>query len=90
MANLPAAKKSIRKDKKRRLHNKAITSRLKTIVKKINILIQQKNQKEAAGLLKEVMSAFDKAAKKKIIKKNTASRIKSRLSIRVSKITKSA
>lgn len=90
MPNLPAAKKSMRKDKKRREINTAIKSRLKTIVKKFNSLIQQKKQQEAANLLKEAMSAFDKAAKRGVIKKNTASRKKSRLSIKLSKITKPA
>ena len=39
MANLKAAKKSIKQDKKKRLHNAAIASELKTFVKKLNILI---------------------------------------------------
>ena len=89
MANLPAAKKSIRKDKKRRERNLNITSKIKTLTKKLNDLIGQKKQQEAALLLRDVMSALDKAAKNNIIKKNTASRKKSRLSQRVAKIQKS-
>lgn len=87
MPNLPAAKKSVRKDRKRQQRNKAVKSRLRTLIKKLNSLIEQKKQKEASDFLREVMSALDKAAKKGLIKKNTASRKKSRLSLRVVKIS---
>ena len=87
MANLPAAKKSIRADKKKQQRNKAVKSTLKTVIKKLNDLIGQKKQKEASELLREVMSALDKAAKTGIIKKNTASRNKARLSIKIAKIS---
>lgn len=88
MANLPAAKKSIRADKTKQQRNKAVKSRLKTIVGKLDDLIGQQKQQEAASLLRDVMSTLDKAAKSGVIKKNTASRKKSRLSIRVAKIKK--
>ncbi len=83
MPNLPAAKKSMRKDRKRHEKNRAIESGLKTLIKKLNDLISQKKQPEAAAILREVISALDKAAKTGIIKKNTASRKKSRLSKKV-------
>ena len=86
MPNLPAAKKSIRKDKKRRERNLAVKSELKTLIKSLNSLIEQKKQKEAAAFLQTIMSALDKAAKNGIIKKNTASRKKSRLSTKVAKL----
>ncbi len=86
MPNLPAAKKSMRKDRKRYEKNRAIESGLKTLIKKLNDLIGQKKQQEAAAILKEVMSALDKAAKTGIIKKNTASRKKSRLSKKVTRL----
>ena len=87
MANLAAAKKSIRADKKKQQRNKAVKSTLKTLIKKLNDLIGQKKQKEASELLREVMSALDKAAKIGVIKKNTASRKKARLSIKIAKIS---
>lgn len=88
MPNLPAAKKSVRKDKKRQARNQAIVSRLKTLIKNLNALIEQQKQQEAATLLRDVMSALDKAAKSGVIKKNTASRKKSRLSAKIAKINK--
>ncbi|MFH0732574.1 MAG: 30S ribosomal protein S20 [Candidatus Omnitrophota bacterium] len=87
MPILPAAKKSMRSDKKKQQRNKAAKSNLKTLLKDLNDLIGQKKKQEAQNLLKEVMSALDKAAKRGLIKKNTASRQKGRLSARVFKIS---
>jgi len=80
MANKPAAKKSIRQDKKRQLRNLAIKSELKTLIKRLNSLISAKKADEAKKLLVKVMSKLDKAAKKGIIKRHNADRKKSRLS----------
>ncbi len=86
MANLKASKKSIRQDKKRRLHNTAIISELKTFIKKLNELIAANKSDEAAKMLSVLMSKLDKAAKKGLIKPNHASRKKSRFSSKVSKM----
>lgn len=88
MANLRAAKKSIRQDKKRRFHNIAIVSELKTLTKRLNSLIDSKKADEAANVLSAVMSKLDKAAKKSVIKRKTADRKKSRLSAKVAKLKK--
>ncbi|MFC1807085.1 30S ribosomal protein S20 [Candidatus Omnitrophota bacterium] len=86
MANLSAAKKSIRQDKKRHLSNVRIKSELKTLTKKLEKLISDKKGDEAAKMLSLVMSKLDKAAKKGLIKSHNADRKKSRLSIKVKKI----
>jgi len=83
MANIPAAKKSIRQDKKRRLRNLAIKSELKTLIKRLNDLISTEKTDEAKKLLVKVMSKLDKAAKKGIIKRHNADRKKSRLSSKI-------
>jgi len=88
MANLAAAKKSIRQDKKRRLRNVAITSELKSLMKKLNSLIETSKADEAAKVLSKLMSRLDKAAKKGIIKRQNADRKKSRLSARIKKLKK--
>jgi small subunit ribosomal protein S20 len=90
MPNLPSAKKSIRKDRKRRLHNLAIESDLKTLIKKLNSLISSSKKDEAAKLLSIVMSKLDKAAKKNIIKRRNADRKKSRLSAKIAALLKKA
>ena len=89
MANLRAAKKSIRQDKKRHSNNLSIRSDLRTMIKKLNSLLTENKAAEAAKQLSVVMSKLDKAAKKNIIKRGTVDRRKSRLSIRLAKIKKS-
>ncbi len=88
MANLRAAKKSIKQDKKRQLHNTAIASELKTFVKKLNVLIDSNKADEAVKMLSNLTSKLDKAAKKGLIKRHNADRKKSRLSIKVAKLKK--
>lgn len=80
-----SALKEARKNKKRRLINRAAKSRIKTAVKKFNAAVEAQEPAKAADTLKQAMSLLDKAAKKNIIHKNTKSRKISRLS---SKLTK--
>ena len=49
------------------------------VVKKMRKLISEGNTKDAEGLLPEAYKAIDKAAKRGLIKDNTADRKKSRL-----------
>ena len=58
--------------KKANLKNREIKSRLKTVVKKV-----ETSPDEAS--LKEAVSTLDKAARRRVIHPNKASRIKSRL-----------
>lgn len=81
-----SAYKEIRKSKRRRQGNVKIVSELKTLVKKFNALLSDKKIDEARTYLKSVFSKFDKAAKKGVIPKNTASRKLSRLSKRLRKL----
>ncbi|HEY5588645.1 MAG: 30S ribosomal protein S20 [Candidatus Pacebacteria bacterium] len=80
--------KSAKKALKGSLVKKAMNDRnkknIKETVKKIEKLVKEKNNVEAKKLLPVAYSVIDKAAKRGVIKKNTASRKKSRLS----KITK--
>jgi small subunit ribosomal protein S20 len=88
MANLPAAKKSIRQDKKRRQRNIAIKSQLRTLVKKLKGLVDEGKADEASKMLSSIMSKLDKAAKKGIIKRNNADRKKSKLAAQLAKLKK--
>jgi small subunit ribosomal protein S20 len=88
MANLSSAKKSIRQDKKRRPHNLAMSSELKTLTKKLNAFIAENKADEASKMFSLLMSKLDKAAKKNLIKRENANRKKSRLSSRIAKIKK--
>lgn len=83
-----AAKKDLRKNRKRRLKNLRIKKDLKEKIKKIRSLVDGQKIEEAKKALMTVYQALDKAVKKKVIKKNTASRKKSRLTLLVNKSKK--
>ena len=82
MPNIKSAKKELRKNVKRRAFNNALEAKLKDLIKKSRKAIEGKDAK-AIDLVKETMKALDKASQKKVIKKNTAARQKSRLNLRL-------
>ena len=79
MAITKSAKKAIRQNKTRRAHNLLYINKIKSTIKEARTLVLQKKTKEAQEMLSKVFAALDKAAKVGIIKKNNASRRKSRL-----------
>jgi len=86
MANIKAAKKSLRSDTKKRLFNLKRNRRMKEAVKTVKDLVLHKNKDGANAELSKAYKAIDKAAKRGVIKKNTASRKKSRLAQSIKKI----
>lgn len=74
-----SAKKALRQSKKRRAQNLRKKKKIKDLTKEIRNLISQKKIKEAKALLPQIYKILDKAAKVGTIKKNTASRKKSRI-----------
>jgi len=74
-----SAKKRLKQNKKRRVLNLSYKKKMKKAVKEINDLLKEGKKKEAVKLLPQTYRIIDKAAKRGIIKKNTASRKKSRL-----------
>lgn len=84
MPNKPSAKKELRKSIVREARNKKIKDNLKNLVKKSRKTIELKDAK-ATELVNQTLKAFDKAAQKGIIKKNTANRKKSRLQLKLNK-----
>jgi small subunit ribosomal protein S20 len=79
-----SAKKALRGSLVKKAMNDRNKKNVKESVKKIEKLVKEKKNIEAKKLLPEAYSVIDKAAKRGVIKKNTASRKKARLS----KITK--
>ena len=79
-----SAKKALRGSAKKKAINDRNKKKVKESIKGIEKLVKEKKKDEAKKLLSEAYSAIDKACKKGVIKKNNASRKKSRLS----KITK--
>ena len=78
MPNKKSAAKELRKAVKRNVANKKVSTRMKASVKSILKQVSAKDTKVKESFPKTVQ-AIDKAVKKGIIKKNTASRKKSRL-----------
>ncbi len=74
-----SAFKELRKAKKRHLRNIGVLSELKTLNKKFISLVDEKKLDEAKKILNRLITKLDKAAAKKIIHKNKASRKISRL-----------
>ena len=79
MARNLSAEKSDRQGEKRRLRNKMIKSRAKTLVKDFVDLVEEKKKDDARTKLVEVSSFLDKAVSKGVYHKNTAARKKSRM-----------
>lgn len=84
-----AAKKHLKQSKKRHQRNLAAKSEIKENIKDFQKLLVGKKTKEAQTQLKKCYKLLDKAAKRGIIKKNTASRKKSRFAKALNKISKS-
>lgn len=88
MANTSSAKKAMRAAEKRRVFNARRKKNMKDAVKDVSKLVIGKKGPEAAAALPKLYKAIDKAAKEGTIKKNTASRMKSRISKRVAALSK--
>jgi small subunit ribosomal protein S20 len=90
MPNTKSAARRVRNSARKRLHNRNVKSRLHSLEKKYLGLVSAGSKDEAAKTLREVASAFDKAAKTGVLHHATAARKKSRLSLRLNAIKPAA
>ena len=74
-----SAEKRHRQSEERRKRNKAVKSSVRTSAKKFVFLARKKEANEAETALKDMIKKIDSAARKGVIKKNTAARKKSRM-----------
>ena len=79
-----SAKKKVRKDKKRMQNNAFYIKAYKLLISKI-----KKKKGDLKKLLNQFYSKIDKAAKKHVIHKNKAKRLKSKISLLVKKLQSS-
>jgi small subunit ribosomal protein S20 len=86
MANTVSALKRVRMTESRTAINRMRKSRLRRQVRAMRRLLDHKDAQGATKLVPETFSMVDRAAKWGIIKKNTAARYKSRLTLRLKKI----
>ena len=80
-----SAKKALRQSLRRRQRNLSYKRKIKDLIKKVRVLIKENKVKEAKELLPQIYKILDKAAKENIIKKNAASRKKSRITKAISR-----
>ena len=80
MANIKSAKKRVITSQVRAERNKAIKSRVKTYIKKVEAAVAAGDKAAAQAALIAATSEIDKATSKGVYHKNTASRKVSRLS----------
>ncbi len=88
MANIRSSEKDIRKTAKRTAANQTVKSRMRTLRKKVITAIEKGDAAAASTSLSEFASAADKASKTKVIHKNTSSRLKSRLALKIGALAK--
>ena len=84
MPNIKSQKDRVVQSKKEALHNKAIKSNLKTVVKKANAAIAA-NAADKDAIVKVAVSTIAKAQSKGVVHKNTAARKISRMAKRANK-----
>jgi small subunit ribosomal protein S20 len=75
-----SALKRARQNENRRLRNKSVKTNVKNIVKEVRLAVSETSKEAASEKLRMAKSKIDKAARKKVIHKKTASRKISRLS----------
>jgi len=86
MANTKSAIKRIRRIVKQTIVNKSRKSRFRSAIKKMNIILEGKNKKEALTYLPKLNSELMRIAKTGIIKKENASRNISRITKKINSL----
>ncbi len=79
MQRNPSAEKSDRQSEKRRLRNRMVRSKARSLVKDYLALVEAGKKDEAGKSLVQLSSYYDKAVAKGIYHRNTAARKKSRM-----------
>jgi small subunit ribosomal protein S20 len=83
MANTVSSLKRVRITERRTAINRSRKSRLRHQIRAMRRLLDQKDVEGAKKIAPETFSIVDRAAKWGIIKRNTAARYKSRLTLRL-------
>ena len=88
MANIKSAKKRILQSQKKTEFNKFRKTRIRSLIKSLNSLISNKKKDDSRKSFLALESELSKAVSKGVYKKNTASRIVSRLSQKLKLLVK--
>ena len=80
MPNTDSAKKRLRQNAKRRLHNRAVKSQMRGQIRRVREAVKAGDSDKAKTEFRVAVKRLDQAASQNVIHKNTAARTKSRLS----------
>jgi small subunit ribosomal protein S20 len=80
MPNTKSAKKRLRQNELRRVRNRAARSTLKTLIKKVRGALEAGDVTTAQDSFRSVVKKIDQTAARRVIHRNAAARLKSRLS----------
>ena len=83
LANIKSAAKRARQSERRRQHNVALRSKMRTFVKKVLSAVESGDKERAKAAFAEAVPVIDSASDKGLIHKNKAARHKSRLNQKV-------
>jgi small subunit ribosomal protein S20 len=83
VANIQSAKKRARQSVKRREHNVALRSRMRTAMKRVLKAVASGDKGAAQSSLKLAVPEIDRMATKRLIPRNRAAKYKSRLNGKV-------
>ncbi len=86
MANSAQAKKRVKQAESARARNASQRSTMRTAVKKVLHAVEAKDTASANEALKQATRLLDRAARKGLIHKNKAARLKSRLNTKIKAI----
>ncbi len=79
MPNTASAKKRLRQNEKRRLHNRSAKSDMRTQIRRVRDAVKAGDNEQAQTEFRVAQKKIDQAASKNLIHKNAAARTKSRL-----------
>jgi small subunit ribosomal protein S20 len=88
MPNTKSAKKDLRQTKRKNLKNSAEKNKIKDLLKKTLKAVEAGQADQVKELSRQFQKAVDKAVRAGWLKKNTASRRKSRLALKIKKSSK--
>lgn len=86
MPNTKSAERRMRSSARKQERNKSVQSRVKTFEKRYVEALESGDKAVAATALREYSSVIDKAVKGGVLHRATASRKKSRLAVRLTKL----
>ena len=86
MANTKSAIKRVRRISRQTAVNKSRKSKFKNAIKKMNLILEKKDKKEALSFLPKLNSELMKIAKTGIVKRQNASRNISRITKKINSL----